>query len=509
MVTVEPELQKLQERMVPDRAGTFRLTSVQRRSLLVMMATLLTIRLLLIFWLPITDTTEARYAEIARKMLETGNWITPQFEYGVPFWGKPPLHTWLSAFGMMVFGVGHFGARLPILLVSCAVLLTGFIWMRRRQGTDQALVSTTVLASSVLFFGASAFVMTDMVMVLGTTLCMAAFHICVAGPKGAAPWGHLFFVGLAIGLLAKGPVAAVLTGIPIFLWLLLGNRWPRLILLPWRTGLLLLLALTLPWYLAAEVVTPGFLHYFLIGEHFERFFVSGWQGDLYGNGHAEPHGMIWVFALGVFLPWTVFAATLMLKPGRVSRQIRNNGDGWYSYLLLWSLSPLILFTPAANILPAYALPALPAAALLSTSVWTSVHGSPGRMTRLAFMTTAICTTALYLGLATTVLVAPGKLKLRSEKLLVEQAYRIDPDIRLTYWRARSYSAEFYSAGAARVATETSDITVMASNGRRDALAVLPYDLRDLQPFLIPRFQESGRYGRRHLFVEVPDEGVKP
>ncbi|HBR94728.1 MAG TPA: dolichyl-phosphate-mannose--protein mannosyltransferase, partial [Opitutae bacterium] len=55
------------------------------------------LRVLMIFEIPFTDTTEARYAEIARKMVETGDWITPQFDYGVPFWGKPPLHTWVSA----------------------------------------------------------------------------------------------------------------------------------------------------------------------------------------------------------------------------------------------------------------------------------------------------------------------------------------------------------------------------------------------------------------------------
>ncbi|MCL6285850.1 phospholipid carrier-dependent glycosyltransferase [Ruegeria sp. 2012CJ41-6] len=151
MVTVDPELQYIRERKAPAPVRTFKLTSIQQRFLFGFLATLLGIRLVLIFWLPITDTNEARYAEIARKMLETGDWITPQFDYGVPFWGKPPLHTWFSAIGMKVFDVGHFGARLPILLLSFAVLLLCFTWMRRQRGSDQALVGVTVLAPSVLF----------------------------------------------------------------------------------------------------------------------------------------------------------------------------------------------------------------------------------------------------------------------------------------------------------------------------------------------------------------------
>ena len=73
---------------------------------------------------PSTILTEARYGEIARKMLETRQWIMPQFEYGVPF-GKPPLSTWLSAAGMVFLGVNEFAARLPslLLMMGCGALL--------------------------------------------------------------------------------------------------------------------------------------------------------------------------------------------------------------------------------------------------------------------------------------------------------------------------------------------------------------------------------------------------
>lgn len=74
---------------------------------------------------------------------------------------------------------------------------------------------------------------------------------------------------------------------------------------PWIKGALLMLALSLPWYLLAERQTPGFLHYFIVGEHFQRFTVKGWQGDLYGSGHASPLGTIWLYGLTMFLPWTL------------------------------------------------------------------------------------------------------------------------------------------------------------------------------------------------------------
>ena len=62
---------------------------------------------------PLSDTTESRYAEVARKMLELGDWVTPWYDYGIPFWAKPPASMWLTAASFSVFGINEFAARLP------------------------------------------------------------------------------------------------------------------------------------------------------------------------------------------------------------------------------------------------------------------------------------------------------------------------------------------------------------------------------------------------------------
>lgn len=491
---------------------TFRPLSLSNRDrtfLITALGTLVCIRLLLIFWLPVTDTTEARYIEIARKMLVSGDWITPQFDYGVPFWGKPPLHTWLSAIGMKIFGVGHFGARILIFATSIAILFIGFDWAARNIGRDRALVATAIISSSLLFFGASAFVMTDMVMVLGITLCMAGFHTCVCGTGSRRLWGNLFFVGLAIGLMAKGPVAVVLTGIPLFLWLLSGRRWRFLSRLPWATGLALMAALTVPWYLAAEIKTPGFLRYFIIGEHFERFVVPGWSGDLYGSAHTEPKGMIWLYALAAFLPWTVFFAALMANGRQIFDQIRGDDQGWMSYLALWSLSPLILFTPAANILAAYVLPGVPAAAILLTTLWSDIRGRPTTTTRLAVAASLVVFGALYLAVTIAAFSVPDQLTSKSQMTLVEKARETDPDIVLTYWGGRSYSGEFYTQGSARSTTRPEDIAALLTNDRRDAIAVSFAALAEVSTIVGQQFRNLGEFGRRFLLVEIPDDGEQP
>src|SRR5262245_32170443 len=104
-------------------------TTLLRRAI----AIILLIRLLTLGLYPVSDSTVARYAEIARKMLELGDWITPWYDYGVPFWAKPPLSSWFSAASMGVFGVNAFAARLPNFLIGLLVLWLVFDWARRRS----------------------------------------------------------------------------------------------------------------------------------------------------------------------------------------------------------------------------------------------------------------------------------------------------------------------------------------------------------------------------------------
>lgn len=477
------------------------LDSAARRFLIAVAAGFFLLRLCAIFVLPLTDTTEARYAEIARKMVETGNWLTPQFDYGVPFWGKPPLHTWLSAAGMQVFGVSEAAARLPILLCALAVLALVWLWVRDIVGPGSALLATVVLATMGMFFGASAFVMTDMPVVLGGTLVMVGFWNALAREDGASRWGYAVFLGLAVGMLAKGPVAVVLCAIPLLLWLGLSWNWHLLRRLPWMRGTALLLVLVVPWYLAAEIATPGFLRYFLIGEHVQRFLTPGWQGDLYGSAHLEAKGMIWPFWLIAALPWSLALLPLLSRPRAVLGVLRGDGSGWLAYLLLWALSPLLLFTPASNILAAYVLPGLPAAAILLVMLFAGAFGpQPGRTARLGFATAALAGFALFLALVLAVAVAPGQMRLKSDKGLVAAASAALPGAPLYTLGGRSFSAEFYSRGKAR-AIDQARLAELAASGTPAAFS-LPPDKAGLAAGL--GLHDLGVFGRHVLFV-TPDE----
>ena len=170
---------------------------------------------------------------------------------------------------------------------------------------------------------------------------------------------YLMFAGLGLGLLAKGPLTLVLMGTPAFVWIVLYKQWGRVLRLPWISGMVLMLGISVPWYVAAEMKTPGFMEYFFVGEHWSRYVVSNWAGDLYGSAHAKPYGTIWLQLGLALLPWAFFLPLLIRK--------RESMPRFEAYLWLWALATPVFFTFAGNILWTYLLPALPAWALLLSS----------------------------------------------------------------------------------------------------------------------------------------------
>ena len=490
---------QLDAQIAPPKREWLQVSKSDLRVVIYLLSSLIVVRFLNILTLPFTDTTEARYAEIARKMVETQDWITPQFQYGVPFWGKPPLHTWLSAAGMELFGVNAFGARFFIFACSAVLLWLLFRWVRDEIGAAAALVSVTILSSSVLFFAASAFVMTDMVMTLGVTLVMINLWKVLEDEPSARLNGLLVFVGLAIGLMAKGPVAVVICGIPAVLWGLTSGRWREFSKLPWLSGVLLMCALTLPWYILAELKTPGFLRYFIIGEHFERFTVPEWQGDLYGSGHERPKGTIWVGWILSFLPWSLAFAFLLFKQRSVRAGFAKDKQHWRSYLLFWALSPMILFTMSANILIAYTLPGLPASTLLLIVLLADVFGHhANRTSRLVFVTFTGFTVIVGLACIAIAQFAPASVNLRSERELVRELKIIDPLAVPYYLDSRSYSSEFYTEGRAKTLSGGENIQSLPEFPH--AIIVNQDEEIINLPYLVENYRRVGDFGRKVLYV---------
>jgi 4-amino-4-deoxy-L-arabinose transferase-like glycosyltransferase len=474
--------------MPPERSG-----ASAGRLLLLALGVLVLVRLLSLGIYPLMDATEARYADIARRMLERGDWVTPWFSETAPFWGKPPLSFWATALGFELLGVNEFAARLPHLALG--VLVAVLVWWHGRQVSQRAAWhSVALLAGSTLFLVASGAVMTDMAMTLGTTLVMVGFwralHTDVSDRIGA--W--LMVLGASVGLLSKGPVSLILCVVPILVWAsLTGNvvsAWHRI---AWLRIAAIVLVLTLPWYFWAEARTPGFLRYFIVGEHWHRFVTPGWAGDLYGWAHKVPRGSIWLFALGAALPWTLLAAVAWLfarEPAPATTATWRDGEA--GYLWAWALTPCVFFTLASNILWTYVLPGLPALAILG-GYWTATRKRQARVEGLITLGIVGCCGAL-IGLLTLPKIS-NVFDARSAKSLIGD-YRADAaSEQPLYFLGRvPFSGSFYTQGKARAIADVRDLPV-----GQPAYVILDNDaLNSLAPDVRMRLQPRAIRGNRVL-----------
>jgi 4-amino-4-deoxy-L-arabinose transferase-like glycosyltransferase len=418
-------------------------------------------RFLLLAAFPLMDPTESRYAEIARQMFALGDWVTPWIAPGEPFWGKPPLSFWMSAASFQLMGVSDFAARLPHWIGGLLVAWLTWQWLSQRSRREAAL-AVAVLAGSLLFFVSTGAVMTDMALAIGLVAVMRGYWLALHGPPEHRTREQiLIFAGFAVGLLAKGPIA-LMAVVPIVVHAISSREWNRVLReIRWVAGGLAVLAFVLPWYLAAEARTPGFLGYFIVGEHWQRFVDSGWQGDLYGHAHAFPRGTIWLFAAVAFLPWSIVLPRIAWKARRFGPAVAPDDRALNRYLWAWALVPCAVFTLSGNVLWTYVLPAIPALAMLAAMFLnrTPAKSAPERTVAAGVAFTAAATVAVVAAFN-----LGGWDDHRSMKSLVAEYRSNTHGEPLVFFRQVPYSASFYSGGVAELAREPADLQSRLARG---------------------------------------------
>jgi len=380
--------------------------------------------------IPLMDKTEARYAEIARIMSETGNWIVPQIDYGIPFWAKPPLSTWLSAASISLFGASEFAVRLPYLMIS-VIMSIGLGRFAKRSGLPFFLPGV-ILFTVPEFFLHAGVVSTDVMLSFAVAIVMLSFWEFIAYDSNKKA-GLLFFAGMAIGLLAKGPIVGILTLPPLFIWCVRFKiPLKQLLKIPWITGTLLMLLIALPWYYLMELKSPGFNDYFIVGEHFKRFFDSSWTGDKYGFPKQQPMGIIWIFLLITTVPWII---VVLLKPFQGFKNIL--ADKWRMFLWIWLFWTPVFFSTSKSLIHPYILPVMVPIVLLVVHEWQKLKG---RKFYLAFgMAIPLLMLLVLLSGA-----ANFVFKDNTDKYLVKrQAIASLPLYTLDF---KSYSSQFYTGG---------------------------------------------------------------
>jgi 4-amino-4-deoxy-L-arabinose transferase-like glycosyltransferase len=287
------------------------------------------------------EPTETRYAEVAREMRASGDYLIPRLN-DIPHFHKPALAYWAVAAGFAVAGENEWGARLPSTLAAIATLALVPVLARRRFGALAIPpgVAAWALGSSLFFFVLGRSVATDPYLALSVT----AFWTFAPSPWALA--------ALGLGFFAKGPVAFVPTVLVVLVAALWGRDKGTLRLLGPGWGWLLFALVALPWYLIVVLRVPGLLDYFLGNQIWERYATR-----VHHRG-GPPWYFVGVLVAGA-LPWTP-----ALLAG-IARLARERARIEAKLLLAWLVVPLVFFSFSGSKLPSYLLPCLPAVALIA------------------------------------------------------------------------------------------------------------------------------------------------
>ena len=307
-------------------------------------------------WLAEPD--EARYAEISREMLASGDFVTPRLN-GVPYFEKPPLLYWSNAASFRLFGETPWAARLPTRLFGLGTVVVLLFGTAGLWGMTAGLAAAILYLASPFGFVFSRVVLTDAPLTFFFAATLFLARATVLRREARRPWVALSaLTGLAAagGFLSKGLVAVVLPGAIFVFWCLASRLARPLSLLLLGPAVSAFLLAGAPWFVLAERRSPGFLHFFFIHEHFQRFAtpVAQRSGPIYY--------FILVFFAGFLPALPFFFATL--KRTRDWRRWRDEDPDAF-FFLLWFAVVFFFFSFSRSKLPPYLLPAIPAAAALA------------------------------------------------------------------------------------------------------------------------------------------------
>ncbi|PTU30654.1 phospholipid carrier-dependent glycosyltransferase [Stenotrophobium rhamnosiphilum] len=303
----------------------------------------------------LAGTDEGRYAEIAREMAQSGDFVTPRLN-DLKYFEKPALQYWASAALFQAFGESEFVARLwPGI---CGFLAALLVWYtgRRLWGATAGLYAGFTTVSMLWVMGLSHVVTVDMGVSFFLTAVLCGFLIAQDDKTQATSrrkWMFFVWAAMAGAMLSKGLIGIVIPGAALVFYSLIYRdwiTWPRMEPL-W--GPLLFLALAAPWFVIVSMRNPEFAKFFFIHEHFGRF----------ATDQARRTGAWYYFVpllLAGLFPWTTLLPSLTRYAAkRESSSFQPNG-----VLLVWCSFIFLFFSVSSSKLPAYLLPMFPALGLL-------------------------------------------------------------------------------------------------------------------------------------------------
>ena len=311
---------------------------------------------------------EPRYAQVAREMFASGDYVSPRL-CGLLWFEKPILFYWLAATSYSFFGVHEFAARLPSALLCLASVAMIFAALRRAGFARWGAISAVALATSAMWmaFGYAA----TIDMTLASTLCaafLAGFLASTTEGRTRVLFLTLCAAATALSMLAKGLVGVffVLAILGIYNFV---SR--RAILRSWKDALLavaVFLFVAGLWYVPVTLRHGSvFIDEFFVNQHFKRFLTDKYK-------HSQPaYFYLFIVMVGA-MPWTLFLWPAIQRL-RALQPRQNHRDALLSLAWIWLLVPVAFFSISTSKLPSYILPIFPALAIILgaeiESLWSS------------------------------------------------------------------------------------------------------------------------------------------
>ena len=303
---------------------------------------------------------EPRYAQVAREMLARREWITPLLG-GRPWLEKPPLYYWQAMLSYSVLGVSDVAARVPSAVDATLLVIIVYLFFRKfRRGVEVDAALITASCAGVIGYARAA----SMDMPLTAAFAAGMIAWWAWRESGNKIYLAAFYACLALGMLAKGPVAPFLAAVVIVLFAAAVREWGLIVKTLWVPGVVLFCAVGFPWYFAVQAANPQFFREFILQHNLARFSTNVYH-------HPEPFWYYVPVTALALVPWIVFVVAAFTGPVRVwwsERKTEHSSPDFelqFSiFAACWLIVPVVFFSLSRSKLPGYIVPAVPAGAVL-------------------------------------------------------------------------------------------------------------------------------------------------
>lgn len=437
---------------------------------------------------------EARYTEIPRYMVMSGDYVTPRLN-GIKYFEKPPLMYWLEASSIKLFGVEEWALRFWPAFLSLLTCLSTYFVASRLYSRQVGVFAAVVLASGLLFNFISRLIILDVAVTCFLSLTLYSFLLALHAEKGRKQTIYLatFFTSAALSVLAKGLIGIVIPGAIIVLWAVFTKEYRKILLAfkPW--GILLFFAVAAPWHILVAMRNPEFLWFYFVHEHFLRYLTSV-------HSRTQP---IWFFVpLLIFgwFPWIAyFLGALRDQSVRIWQgNVQNKKE--LMFLLTWAGFIFIFFSLSNSKLIPYITPALPPLAILVgktiADIWNG-HREDQALIRLSSVMSGIVLIAFCIAAYARGLMFQPDFKgnfISIVAILILFTIMIPVMRRFISARAAIISngvLSFFLIAAIQLGWEKADprsvkelvVEIMELKQPNDKVATIRYDAQDIAPYI--------------------------